>query len=80
MTYQSNRKPLLPFKSLTGPLNVFYDLKHSVVDFVKTPFKRMLLREEENTRLKAELSTMLREQQKYGEAFSKTRDSRNSSR
>ena len=69
MTFQSNRKPLLPFKSLTGSLNVFYDLKHSVVDFVKTPFKRMLLREEENTRLKAELSTMLKKQLECGEAL-----------
>jgi rod shape-determining protein MreC len=69
MTYQSNRKPLLPFSSLTGILNVFYDLEHSVGDFVKAPFKRMLLREEENIRLKAELSKMLREQQECREAF-----------
>jgi len=69
MTYQSNRKPLLPFKSLTNTLNVFYDLKHSVGDFFKAPFKRMLLREEENTKLKAELSGMLKEQQECREAL-----------
>src|SRR4030042_5328227 len=69
MTYQSNRKPLVPFSSLTGALNVFYDLEHSVGDFVKAPFKRMLLREEENIRLKEELSKMLREQQECRESF-----------
>jgi rod shape-determining protein MreC len=69
MTYQSNRKPLLPFKSLTNTLNIFYDLKHSSGDFFKAPFKRMLLREEENIKLKAELSKMLKEQQEYREAL-----------
>jgi len=70
MTYQSNRRPLLPFKSLTNNvLNAFYDLKQSVGDSVKAPFKRMLLREEENARLKAELSGMLRERQTCREAL-----------
>jgi rod shape-determining protein MreC len=69
MTYQSNRKPLLPFTSITAALDVLYDLGHSVTDFAKAPFRKMLVREEENIRLKAELSKMLREQQGYREAF-----------
>ena len=69
MTYQSNRKPLLPFKSLTNALNVFYDLKHSAGNFLSAPFKKMLLREAENTKLKTELSGMLKEQQVCREAL-----------
>jgi rod shape-determining protein MreC len=69
MTYQSNRSPLLPFKTLANTMNVFYDVRHSVGDYFKAPFKRMLLREEENTQLKAELSRMLKEQQAYHEAL-----------
>lgn len=69
MTYQSNRAPLLPLKALSHSLNVFYDAKRSAGDAVKAPFRRMLLREEENTRLKAELSAMLREEQKCRETL-----------
>lgn len=67
MTFQSNRSPLLTFRFLASGLNVFYDLKHSAGDFVTAPFRRMLLREEENIRLKAELSGMLKEEQKCRE-------------
>jgi len=69
MTYQSNRKRLLPFRFLNVVLNGFHEVKSSVEDFVASPFKRMLLREEENTRLKAELSRTLREQQEWREAI-----------
>jgi rod shape-determining protein MreC len=69
MTYQSNRPPFLPLKFLTGALNVFYGAKESVRAFISTPFRRMLLREEENTRLKTELSQLRREQQAWQEAF-----------
>jgi rod shape-determining protein MreC len=69
MTYQSNRKPLLPLKALSNTLNVFYDIKNSTRDYIKAPFKRMLIREEENIRLKEELSRVLRERQEYREVF-----------
>jgi len=69
MTFQSNRKPLLLLSPLTGVLDLFYDFGHSVGDFVKAPFKRMLLRDQENIRLKAEVSKMLQEQQACREAF-----------
>jgi rod shape-determining protein MreC len=69
MTYQSNRKPLLPLKFLNNTLNRFHDIKNSVKNSIRSPFKRMFLREEENIRLKKELSSMLKEQQKYREVL-----------
>lgn len=68
MTYQSNRKHFLPFSFLNAALNGFHEVKSSVEDFVASPFKRILLREEENTRLKAELSRMRKEEQEWREA------------
>ncbi|MEW6416747.1 MAG: rod shape-determining protein MreC [Nitrospirota bacterium] len=69
MTYQSNRGPIVPLKFLNNPLNSFHRIKNSVKDSVTSPFRRMFLREEENIRLKKELSSMLKEQQKYREVF-----------
>jgi rod shape-determining protein MreC len=68
MTYQTNRKHLLPFRFLAGVLNGFHQVGTSAEDFVTSPFKKMLLREEENTRLKAQISKMLREEQQWREA------------
>jgi rod shape-determining protein MreC len=69
MTFQSNRTPLLPLKSLNNILNAFYDMKSSIKDFIAAPFRRMLLREEENMRLKAEISRLHKEQQLWQEAL-----------
>ncbi len=69
MTYQSNREHLLPFKFLTKILNSVHNVKNSIRNSVSSPFRRMFLREEENIRLKAELSHLLREQQKYREVL-----------
>jgi rod shape-determining protein MreC len=69
MTYQSNREPLLPLKFLNNTLNRFHDIKNSVKNSISSPFKRMFLKEEENIRLKKELSSMLKEQQKYREVL-----------
>jgi rod shape-determining protein MreC len=69
MTYQGNRPPLAPLKFIAGPLNIFYHIRESAQEFVSTPFKRMFLREEENRKLRAELSKLLREQQEWHEAF-----------
>jgi rod shape-determining protein MreC len=69
MTYQSNRKHLLPFRFLNVVLNGFHQVRTSAEDFVASPFKRMLLREEENTRLKAELSRVRKEEQQWREAI-----------
>lgn len=69
MTYQSNREHLLPFKFFTNILNSVHNVKNSIKNSVSSPFRRMLLREEENIRLKAELSQLLREQQQYREVL-----------
>jgi rod shape-determining protein MreC len=69
MTYQSNREPLLPLKFLNNALNWFHDIKHSVKDSITSPFKRIFLKEEENIRLKKDLNNLLKERQKYREAF-----------
>jgi rod shape-determining protein MreC len=69
MTYQSNGGPLITLKFLNNTVNSFHSIKNSVKDSITAPFKRMLLREEENIRLKAELTRMLKEQQRYQEAI-----------
>ncbi|MEW6674511.1 MAG: rod shape-determining protein MreC [Nitrospirota bacterium] len=69
MTYQSNREHLLPLKFLSNTLNRFHAIANSVKDSVTSPFKRMLIREEENIRLKAELNKLFKEQQRYQEAL-----------
>jgi len=67
MTYQSNKERLRPFRFLDTIINKFHVVADSLRDSATTPFKRMLLREEENIRLKAELNRLLREQHKYQE-------------
>jgi rod shape-determining protein MreC len=69
MTYQSNREHISPFKFLNNTINSFHELKNSIKNFVTSPFKTILLREEENKRLKTELLGLLKEQQKYLEAI-----------
>jgi rod shape-determining protein MreC len=69
MTYQSTRQPLVPLRFLSGVLNLFYDAKDAVVEFVSSPFRRMALREEENRRLRAEVSQLRQEQQRWQEVF-----------
>jgi len=62
MMYQSNRRYWLPFQFLNTALNRVHEIKISVKDAVTSPLHRMFLREEENIRLKAELSKLLQEQ------------------
>jgi rod shape-determining protein MreC len=69
MTYQSKSKHLLPFRFLNNPLNRVHAIVNSLKDSATAPFKRMLLREKENIRLKAELNTLIRDRQKCQEAL-----------
>ena len=62
MMYQSNRRYWLPFQFLNTALNRVHEIKISAKDAITLPFHRMFLREEENIRLKAELSKLLQEQ------------------
>ncbi len=73
MTYQSNRTQPAPLKLLAGAFNFFYDIKESVRESVTAPFRKMLLREEENIKLKAELSKLLAEQQTWQDALNENR-------
>lgn len=73
MTYQSKREHLLPFRFLNDTLNSFHAIANSLKDSATSPFKRMLIREEENIRLKTELNKLLKEQQKYQEALLENR-------
>ncbi len=73
MTYQSKKDHLLPLRFLNNTLNGFHAIVNSVKDSVTSPFKKMLIREEENTRLKAELKRLREEQQKYQEALLENR-------
>lgn len=69
MTYQSKSKHLLPFHFLNNPITKFHDVLSSLKDYLKSPFKKMLLREEENIRLKAEIDRLLIERQRYEEVI-----------
>lgn len=69
MTYQSSRPPIAPVKFLAGGLNVFYDFHKSAREFISSPFRRMLIREEENVQLKKELSELRKEQQAWRDAI-----------
>lgn len=67
MTYQSKKEHLLPLRFLNNALTNLHSIVNYVRDTAASPFKRMLIREEENTRLKAELKRLHEEQQKYQE-------------
>jgi rod shape-determining protein MreC len=69
MTYQSNRQHLLPFHFLTSALNRFHEIKTSLLNTISAPFHRMILREEENVRLRTEAGKMLEEQYACREVF-----------
>ncbi len=67
MTYQANRQPILPFQFLAEPLHILFNLKESAWEFVTSPFRRMLIREEENRRLMDEIMKMREERQVWEE-------------
>jgi len=69
MTYQSNKGYFHPLKFLNNALNSLHGIVDSISDSVTSPFNRMLLREQENIRLKAELDKLLKEQKEYHEAL-----------
>jgi rod shape-determining protein MreC len=69
MMYQSNRRYWHPFQFLNTVLHRVYEIKVSAKDSITSPFHRMFLREEENNRLKAELSRLLQERQQCRETL-----------
>lgn len=77
ITYQSNRSPFQPLKFFTNIFNKFQEITHSAKDSITAPLKRMLLRDEENKKLQAEIARLRTEQQKYQEAFFENRRLKN---
>lgn len=69
MIYQSNRQRILPFSFLNSPLNSIHYAFTSVIDYVSSPFKRMMIREEEILKLKTERDNLLKELQSCREIF-----------
>lgn len=69
MTYQSNREKLQPLRFLNNTLNGLNATVNSIKDSVTSPFKRMLLREEENIKLRTELNQLMKENQKLQEVM-----------
>ncbi|MEW6067234.1 MAG: rod shape-determining protein MreC [Nitrospirota bacterium] len=69
MTYQSKKQHLQPFYFLNNIFSQFHEIKHSIKTSIKAPFRRMLLREEENIKLKKEIAKLFEERQKFQEAL-----------
>ncbi|MGQ9570170.1 MAG: rod shape-determining protein MreC [Thermodesulfovibrionales bacterium] len=67
MSYQSKSKPLLPLQFLNNPITKFHDVLSSLKESLRSPFKKILLKEKENIRLKAEIDKLMIERQKYKE-------------
>ncbi len=76
MTYQSNRVNFLPLKFLNNTLNTFLYMKHSITSFITSPFKKMFITEQENKRLKEELSRFINEREKYQQAIQENKQLR----
>jgi rod shape-determining protein MreC len=69
ITYQSNRVHFQPLNFFNNIFSNLHEIKHSVKNSITSPFKRMLLREEENKKLRAEIAQLRIEQQRYHEVF-----------
>ncbi|MBI4684560.1 MAG: rod shape-determining protein MreC [Nitrospirae bacterium] len=62
MTYQSNRGAFNPLRSLNYPINTANKAIHSLCYSIKTSFRKIYLRDEENKRLKEQINSLLLEQ------------------
>lgn len=69
MTYQSNKGIIAPLRFLSNPLNHLNGMIYSLSSSVKRPFRRVMLRDAENQRLREEINRLLFEQQRFREIF-----------
>ena len=69
MTYQSNKGIIAPFRFMGDFLNHLNSIVHSLSTAVREPFRKIMLRDEENKRLEAEMNRLLLEQQKHRDIF-----------
>lgn len=73
MTYQSKKGHLIAGNFLVDFLNNTHLTIQSFTDTLKSPFKKMTLREEENRKLKKQIDELLLERGKYHETFLENR-------
>jgi rod shape-determining protein MreC len=69
MTYQSNKGVIAPFRFAGDFLNHLNDIVHSFWTAAGGPFRRIMLRDDENKKLKAEMNRLVLEQQRYRDIF-----------
>jgi len=69
MTYQSNKGIIAPFRFAGEFLNYLNEIVHSFSTTAREPFRKIMLRDEENKRLKAEMNRLVLEQQRYRDIF-----------
>ena len=73
MTYQSNKGTIAPFRFLGTSLNRLNDVIYSMSASLKEPFRKIMVRDEENRRLRGEIEKLMMEQQKYRDLFFENR-------
>ncbi len=73
MTYQSNRGAIAPFRFIGASLNHLNGMIHSLSVSVKEPFRKIMITDEENRRLRGELDRLVADQQKYRGIFFENR-------
>lgn len=66
MMYQNNKGIIAPFSFLNNTLNKLNILFGSLSDSLKDPFRKISLRDADNTLLRNEINRLLSEQQNYG--------------
>lgn len=69
MTYQSKKGIIAPLRFLGNALNNINSNLHAFSASVKEPFRKIMLRDEENRKLSGEIERLLLEQQSYREIF-----------
>lgn len=69
MTYQSNKGSLAPSNLFSRPLNYINNLTKKLLTSAKEPFRKVMVRDEENMTLKKEVDRLTSEQQRYREIF-----------
>lgn len=69
ITFQNNLRHISHLNFLDSTINNIHEIKSSIKSFITSPFKKVMLRERENQRLKTEISKLLQERQKYLEAI-----------
>lgn len=73
MTYQSNKGIIAPFGFIGTSFNHINDMIHSLSTAVQRPFRKIMVRDEENRRLRGEIDRLIAEQQRYRDLFFENR-------